>query len=73
MYVHLSCAVNVFPPEDAVVQGHGCVVVDELQHLQTCHLCGLQHRPALCLVKKGRHGDHCVFDRLLCEFERLGG
>lgn len=69
--VHLCCAVNVFPPEHAVVQGHGCVVVDELQNLQTCHLRRLQDGPALCLVEEGWDGDHCVFDRLFCEFRRL--
>lgn len=71
--MHLWCGVNVFPPEHAIVQGHGCVVVDELQNLQTCHLRRLQDCPALCLVEEGWDGDHRVFDRLFCEFKRLGG
>lgn len=71
--MHLCCAVNVFPPEHAIVQGHGSVVVDELQNLQTSHLRRLQDRPAFSLVEEGRDGDHRVLDRLLCEFKRLGG
>lgn len=39
--VHLSRAVNVFPSEDSIVQGHRCVVVNKLQNFQTCHLCSL--------------------------------
>lgn len=31
--VHLDCVVDIFPPEDPIVQGHGCVVVDELKDL----------------------------------------
>lgn len=31
--VHLSCVVDIFPPENPIVQGHGCVVVDELKNL----------------------------------------
>lgn len=71
--IYLCCTVNVFPPEHAVVQGHGCVVVDKLQNLKTCHLCSLQDCPTLCLVEEGWDGDHRVFDWLFCQFTRLGG
>ena len=68
---HLCCAVDVFPPEHSVVQGHGCVVVNELKDLQPCHLGGLQDGPTLCLIEKGWNGDNCIFNGLLCEYTNL--
>lgn len=67
--MHLSCAVDVFPPEDTIVERHRRVVVDELKDFNTCHLCGLQDCSALCLIEKGRDGDHGIFDGLLCKRE----
>ena len=64
---HLCCAVDVFPPEHSIVQGHGCVVVNELKDLQPCHLGGLQDGPTLCLIEKGWNSDNCIFNGLLCE------
>ena len=61
---YLGRAVDVLPPEHPVVDGHGGVVVDELQHLNARHVGDLQHRPALRLVEEARHGDHRVFDGL---------
>lgn len=61
-HLYLGCVVDVFPPEDPVVQGHSSVVIDELKNLQPCHLCGLKHCPSLRLVEKGWHGDHGIFD-----------
>lgn len=63
---HLGCPVDIFPPENTIVQSYSCVVIDELQDLQTCHLCSVQDRPALGLVKKGWDRDDCIFDRLFC-------
>lgn len=62
---HLSCVIDIFSPEDPVVQGHSCVVIDELQDLQVGHLCSLQDCSAFCLVEIGWDCDHCVFDWLL--------
>lgn len=68
--VHLSCVVDIFPPEDPIIQCHSCVIINELKDLQTRHLCSLQNCPALCLVEKGRNGDHSIFDRLFCVLQR---
>lgn len=68
--IYLRCVINIFPSEDPVVQGHCCVIIDQLKHLQTCHLCRLQDCPALCLVEKCWNCDHCIFYWLLCESER---
>lgn len=62
---HLGCGVDIFPAEDTVAEGGGCVVIDELQHLEASHARSLQHSSALRLIEEGWHGDHCVLDGLL--------
>lgn len=63
---HLCSGVDIFPAEDAVAEGSGRVVVDELQHLEAGHPGSLQHGSALGLVEKGWHGDDCIFNGLFC-------
>lgn len=61
---HLRRGVDVLPAEDAVAQGGGCVVIDELQHFEAGHAGRLQHGPPLGLVEEGWHSDDGVLDGL---------
>uniref|UniRef100_A0A2D4FPK1 Uncharacterized protein n=1 Tax=Micrurus corallinus TaxID=54390 RepID=A0A2D4FPK1_MICCO len=63
----LSCGIDVFPPEDAIVQRHSGVIIDELQNLKVGHFGCMQNGSPLCLVEVCRDGDDCVFDWLLCK------
>lgn len=69
---HLGGGVDIFPAEDPIAEGRGGVVVDELEHFEAGHACGLQHSPALSLIEEGWHGDHRVFDGLLYRGQQNG-
>lgn len=62
---YLRSGIDVFPPENSIVQSYSSVVIDQLQNLQVSHASSMQHCSPLCLVEVGRNSDHCILDGLL--------
>ena len=58
----LHSAVDLLPPEHAVVESHGHGYINQLEHIKTSELnCCYQSQP-LCLVEIHRSGDDSILD-----------